>query len=400
MQTVTVLTDRLPEAIAALEKLLKKAARIGFPGLGYTVGETRAVKTHVNGKEVEVHKTDLALTESVVKVGDHEFLAHIERTDAGVLLDVVPGVTDLDTRFRSATSACQHCNVERSRRHLYAVRETLTGRQKQIGRSCLQLYMGIDPVQVAARFAWLGAFRELGDEERGFGRLAYYEEIRRILSATATVVRLYGWMSKTQAMISEGLTPTSARVALYVGGLQAWMGKYERDEWHAIDAARRPEQDDAEADAVVAFVRDELAGDSEYVHNLKVLFSQDYIADAKRLGIVVSAYAARARARDVELRRAGQKGPGKAHVGAVGDRLRALLVEAEGARQVGEGAFGPTYLYKFRTEAGDVLTWFTGKPGLVAEGERVRLTGTVKALGDYNGAPETQLTRCTLEKLA
>lgn len=399
MKSIRVLTELLPQAAEELNKLIKKAKRIGSKPLSYVVGPTTVEKTRYNGRTVEVEYTELILTEDLVQVQDHEFLAHIELTEAGVLIDAVPG-TDISlvAAFKDTDARCEHCNVLRRRKDVYVVREKATGQLKQIGRNCLQDYMGISPAAVAARFSFLAAFVELGnqDGEGGFGRLRYYERIEEILAATVTVVRMYGWTSKQQA--EERQTEATANhVSLMLSVIDIHTSESNKQKILAMRREQRPADKEVARD-VVEFVRSaDFTGDSEYVHNLKVLFSQEAITQPRRFAIVVSAYVVFVRAQEQAIRRSIENRPSTEYLGEVGLRIKLLPVTIEFFRQVGEGQFGPTYLFKFRDEAGHVLTWFTGNNYDVTVGEQVKLTGTVKAHNEYMGSRETLMTRCKLD---
>jgi hypothetical protein len=102
---------------------------------------------------------------------------------------------------------------------------------------------------------------------------------------------------------------------------------------------------------------------------------------------------------------AAQRPAPRHHSAAPGTRLRG--VPAVLARTASyEGGYGWVYVLTFVTDAGEVLVWKgsgawkTRDDGTVQPyriGERVRLTGTVKAHGEYNGQPQTYVSRCKLE---
>lgn len=89
------------------------------------------------------------------------------------------------------------------------------------------------------------------------------------------------------------------------------------------------------------------------------------------------------------------------HVGAVKDRLRGLLVTVEHMQNI-ESHFGTCTLYKLRDASGNLFSWFASSRNVetVRPGDTVSLTGTIKAHVEYKGTKETQLTRCSLVKLA
>ena len=59
------------------------------------------------------------------------------------------------------------------------------------------------------------------------------------------------------------------------------------------------------------------------------------------------------------------------------------------------GRYGPSKLVKFDSDEGNILMTFTTArwSSLISEGEHVHAEGIVKAHKEYQGVPETQLTR-------
>lgn len=89
------------------------------------------------------------------------------------------------------------------------------------------------------------------------------------------------------------------------------------------------------------------------------------------------------------------------YVGAVGQRdKKGCLATLEAIIPVGaDSMYGPKYLHKFRTEGGDILTWFaSGSSGAGRDdvGKTFRIVGTVKEHSEFRGVKQTVLTRCKL----
>lgn len=403
---VWVLDYRVPEALAALEKLAAKARRYGCDDVAVTVGETIKEKGHYrdwDGEEraITVYLTRLSVTGVAPRIGNHEFLARIELDEGGNLVDAVPGVEDLDRRFRDSDGTCEHCNKKRRRAEVYAVRNLDDGRQLAVGSNCLRDYLGIDdPAKIARRFALLRGIGGIDEDERGHRlKPRWNQSLEGLLILAAVCVRLFGWCSKAQAQADDRLTSTSSYVytMLFPGTRPT---KADLELMAKIEAAIS--DDDREtAQATIRWVRDELTGDSDYVQNLRTIFSRDDIRDEKRIGLAVSAIAGYHRAKELELRKTKDREAAahSQHVGNEGDRLRGLKVTLEMQRVIGANDFGDRILVKFRDEAGNTLSWITGKGCGFEIGEQLILDGTVKAHKEYNGNAETNLTRCKVHEI-
>lgn len=165
---ITVLAERLPEAVKELKKLARKAERYGCPTITWNVGEPREERRQTaQGRRVTVMVTDIILDAlEAPRVGPYRFLARLERTPAGTIIDSVPGEV-LPERFRHSDGTCEHCRTARDRRHLFVVAKD-GGEPLQVGRSCLRDYMGTDtPKSVASRFRWERELREFSEGSGG-----------------------------------------------------------------------------------------------------------------------------------------------------------------------------------------------------------------------------------------
>ena len=185
---ITIIADRLPEAVKALKKLAAKAERYGTPTIAWSVGSPRPEgRLDSTGRKITVMVTDVTLGAlEAPRVGAFRFLARLERTPAGTIIDSIPGVT-LPERFRHSTGECEHCSKVRDRKHLFVVQEGDLP-PVQVGRTCLRDFMGTDtPESVASRFRWEREFRgpvspEMLSFRRSVPSRTSTRQIRRISS--------------------------------------------------------------------------------------------------------------------------------------------------------------------------------------------------------------------------
>lgn len=394
--TIRILAARLPEARKALTRLVNKARRYGCGDISFTEDATvvereRIVEWDGTARTVTVEYAELTITGDTLRIGEHEFMARVEIHSGGNLVDTVPGITDLNPEFRHTVGYCEHCHTQRNRKDVFIVRNS-EGRQLQVGRDCLHDFLGVDPVAVAHRFKFWAAMEGFAGDYVG-GPSDWGQSLEGVMALAAVCVRLYGWCSKGQAQYDESLMPTSG----WVGMVLNPCGDEQRAAARKIVEART-DADYATAAATIKWVREELAANSDYTHNLKVIFGDDTIRDPRRLGLAVSAIAAYHRAQEQALRltKEHEVAAQSQHIGAVGERIRDLPVTLQFQRVIGGNEWADAVLIKFVDDSGNILTWITSKGSGLEVGERALLTGTVKAHGDYNGAHETKMTRCKL----
>lgn len=390
--TITILEARREEALEALRKLAKKAERYGTPRITWTLAPAREeVRQDSEGRKVRVLVRDITFnTLEAPKVGDFAFIAKLELTPNGAIIDSIPGEV-LPEHFRHSTGECEHCQRTRSRAHLFVVRSP-EGRLVQVGRSCLRDYMGTDtPASVAARFRFLREASQWGEEFGG--SVTIEDSARELLAVTATAIRLWGWVPKS-APEGSG-QPTAYKVA-------AWFWVSPSDKAGQKDRADlRAAITDADhelAQAVLDWVASEEAGDSEYIHNLRTILAPGVVT-AQRRGYACSAVAAYQRhLGKLEVKRREREASASSrHIGKVGERLKDLQVTCLGNRSI-QGSYGLTIIYKLRDDRGNVFSWFSSGGADMDVGRTYRLDATVKGHGEYNGVAETQLTRAKVKE--
>lgn len=395
MTTITVLTERLPEARKELERLARRAQRASGDDITVRVGEARTERRQVadwdgHTRWVRESVVDLEIEGEAPRVGPWVFLARLEHTSEGVFTDSRPGV-EIGPEFRERGPECDHCRNARRRREVYVVENQETGERIQVGRSCLRDHLGIDnPARVAARFRLERQLRELneGDDWRS-GPARWSTE--GALVAAATSIRLHGWCSKGAANASEGRLTATADMARLVLAPTTHMSP--------ADLAERRELLEAVSDEDRQLARDTLDwargiedGAGDYLANIRVALSVD-LFDAKRLGLVVSAVSALLRERGVDLRRETTPRVESQWVGERGERLRGVQVTLEDARLVGCSRFGDVILSKMRDEAGNLLCWFSGSSTEHQVGESFLIDATVKSHDSFRDTRQTILTR-------
>lgn len=392
-QTITVLHARRDEARKVLTKLSKKAHRYGCPDIKFTAGPPRQVEDYVvdwdgSGRKVTQLVCDFFVEGDAPKVGNYEFVAKLEFTAGGVLVQNAPG-KQASERFRNVGSWCDHCETDRQRRDVFVVEDD-EGNQMQVGRTCLRDFLGMDsPNAIMGRFRF---WQEIDDVERGLG-MAYQWSASTVgmLELSAVGIRLFGWCSKGQANMDESLTPTVTYVML--GLTTQTLSRTEANLKRRL-IAELSDSDREMAHRVLSWARG-LDGSNDYYHNLRVVLTPEAQDDPKRAGLVVSAVAAYQREEERQLRLTKERAEASksVHLGAEKERLKGLLVTKTDSRVVGGSSFGECVLIKFRTEDGNVLSWFTGSGTGRENGEQFVIDGTVKRHTEFNGVKETQLTR-------
>lgn len=348
-----------------------------------------------------IDTVDITVRGEMPRIAGWDVVAVVEMDpEAGVMTRTWPGSGDVDlTALRSRTaSECDHCNKDRDRAKVYALRNAETGEIKQVGSTCLALFLGLTLDLNLDR----GFDADPGDELDGLGGGGFDTSHIRyttayVVEVATAVVSLFGYVSRADADLAMGKTATADRVKACMSPRRPAERELAALVWDAMT-----EETAAKAVKVLAYAQgmDAEDGAGEYARNVAAVARPERVTP-KNVGLLASAVTAYDRhvqreiEREVERAAAGDS----AWQGTVKKRqvfagLRLTMVKPC------ESDFGVSYLVKFVDAAGNRFSWFSSR-GVDAEvGEVVDVKGTVKAHQEWQGVKETALSRCVLTPTA
>lgn len=368
-------TDGNP-IIETTRKLVDKSAPI--PGGYSALGFAKQVQVTISGESPQL--------------SGWKFAAKLEHLRTGNLVKSLPGGGPVDPRYLTSKSVCEHCGTSRMRNETYVVTHD-DGRQMQIGSSCLKDFLGhvnaLDFAkameQQSAFFAEIMAMSDGGDPESERGWRNYtggYSEgydLDVFMGAVLRIVREDGaFVSKASSGMSG--KPPTAEIA-----------------WRAIPRGETgSEKDKAEAQKVIEWavgISDEQAIKEPYLNNIRVIARDGYV-DRRSYGLaasMVAAYSKAAAAKNESTKAESQ------WQGEEGKRDTFKLKMT--GLYVSDGAYGETYIYRFRDGAGNVFVWYAsarqynGDGDSIGTGDDVTITATIKKHDEYKGVKQTVITR-------
>ena len=385
--TYLIPLTNLPVVEEHVARLNKRAAKLGQDPVVLVFGATKTIegrKVNSEGRSVkfQYQAIELSVAGSSPKLAGWSLIASVEILDGMNIVRAVPGET-VPIKFRTTDGHCDHCNVNRLRKEVFALRHE-DGRVVQIGRQCIADFLGhVSADDVAARATHLAAFGELlavCEDADYVGGGEQMTDLVRFLAFTAHIVREMGWVSKGAAM--GGLLPTAERVA---SSLRARPGNSDYVE--TVDA------DWAEAqDALAWALTIPMTTTNDYLANVLAVARRGVI-DNKAHGIAASIIPAyqREQNRLVAERLRCESSAGSIYVGTVGKREDFALT-VTGVINI-EGMYGCTSLHLMQDAAGNQFKWFSSSCAL-DRGAIIILKGTIKAHEEYKGVRTTVLTRC------
>ncbi len=314
--------------------------------------------------------------------GGFVFCATLEHHTTGNIIRAVPGV-EVPEEFRTVEPRCDHCNLTRSRKDTYLVRDAL-GAWKQVGHSCVANYLGHTSLeQIGYCAEVIKTVRECEDEERF--RVAGSEVVTPLefLEMTCEAVERFGYLSAKSAADNGGTTTAGI----------AWRQLFPGQDMKESERLRVSPKSEERAAQVLAWVRESMTPRSDYEWNLRASAALEFI-EHRQAGILASAVAAHARALGLLAERAKTRGESK-HFGEVGKREEFTLTVIK--EHTFETSFGLSTVFIMKDDSGNVAKWFTGR-GSLDVGTTYRVKATVKAHDSYEGTAQTSLTRVTVIK--
>ena len=372
-----------------LARLNKKAARAGTGEIKLTrISET--VEMHNDGT-VDVYY-QVAVEGEAPKIAGWAFLARIDHNSdpsgASNLVYVMPGQVCPDD-YRNAKADCDHCGYRRQRRDTYVLASETTGELKQVGRTCIQDFIGIDPAKVAAQAERITEIMKDADAAEKSGTLGVPYNRRHImlelfLAFTAKTVREDGWVGSKQAYGESGIVASKDRALTEMFPYGGYDG----------EAPEQPSNEDNEkATAAMAYALTLDPAKSDYNHNVFTIAKTGYI-DFKAVGLAASII----RIYDLHLgRQAEQKTKidlsGSEYVGEMKARIRGVVTVI--GKKSGMGHYGPWTMFRMvsKNDGNLLVTFATGENFNPEIGDELEIKGTVKKHEVFNGVKQTMLNR-------
>lgn len=401
MHQYNIILERRAAVESALHALAKRASRKGLPmplwtwGKAYQTNERAPLPVTREApppewKEPRVQRIPLYLDAPPARFAGWTFAATIQHTENGNIVRNVPGA-EVPASFRTASSACEHCRVQRRRNDTFVVQHE-SARYMQVGSSCIADFLGGDDASKIASqaelLASINALCESGESGEFGGRTEPSYVLSTFLAVAAAAVRVHGWVSR-----SKGDFPTADCT------LKALEGKLRPDQ--AFEVTPADESLALAAEVWAESISDETLEKErgDYLHNVRVVARGGSVT-LRTAGIAASIIQAYNR-NVMDQRRAEARVQASAlskYVGTPGKR-EAFSVKLDNITGY-DTTFGYVTLLRFVTDDGSILIWKASNPPDLQPsqvGQRFKLTGSVKEHSEYKGAKQTLVQRCKVE---
>ena len=362
-----------------LEKLSKKANAYGnhltwsFSEEFVTTRNVYTVDSEIKVKTLsdtqKVFAVDVTIDSDIIKKDGYTVVAQIEAV--GYEQNLVKMLDDSTPELAWYTNPlyCEHCGCNRLRRFVFIVRDE-SGCCKQVGKTCLKDYCGIDPKLIAMS-------KELTDEIieeygidgydfSGSGEFGY--DVLKNIAEAYEIVKKHGYVK------SDENNSTKSRLMYEIG--RAEPSK------EATDFAQKMQDELSKADY------SEL---TDFLRNVKSLIDAKYcrMNAFGYLAYAPVAFQNYMKKREQKQNQEETKGLSD-YIGTIGEKISADIKEFRLITSW-QTVYGCTHLYKFTTSDDNTIVWYASK----CIGDNVKkITGTIKDHKEYDGEKQTVLTRC------
>jgi hypothetical protein len=419
--------SRLQERV---EKLNKRAARLGVPEIRLELGERETVYTcsvdygpavsndprawdrpHSMSKLV-VHAHERCTAELAgepPRLAGWSFVAVIDHLSNGAVTRYPLCEVEVDLKqFRGADATCDHCQTKRQRHETFVVVHE-DGRLMRVGRNCIADFLGHqDPAKLIGHLnIWASIFAELDDcYEGGMGTGERRLYLAEFLAHVAREMRQNGWLSRGKAY-EQGSVHFATADCAETGYWDALApGLLSRNRREQIQTTKEDAERGAKAIEWVRALTDVDVQDSDYLWNLRAVCQDDHIRP-KKSGLAASVIVSAERAFEKALEREREAQKSNEHLGSKKERLT-LELTLVAYREL-ESDWGVSCMHRFEDPAGNCLVWFATNPSFIPVdkygkrgmevGETLTLAATVKAHDEYKGRKQTKVTRVALPKV-
>ena len=374
-----------------LKSLNKKACRAGTSQFKLTVVSETAEKQD-NGY-VNVYKQVVVEGEQP-RICGWTFVARLDHncdhTGGSNLVYVMPGQT-LPQEYRTRSADCEHCGWIRKRRDTYILCNDQTGELKQVGRTCIQDFIGIDPEKVLAHTEWLKSLYDTARDaeseplDRSNIRDNRFVDVQTFLSYVACAIKHYGWISSKQAYSNDQMsTRDYAWKMMFPCGLGVGYGSKDPQ----LNSA-----DSQVAESAIAWALQQDKTSSDFVYNMVTIAEtgyMDYKATATAAWIVQGYLKHLGDQQDaIDLSKSQ-------HFANPGDKIRGKVqvISKKILPMSQYDQFAKTLVRMLSQDGNLIVTFATGSFGSSVEaGDQITIRATVTKNDVFNGVNQTVVNR-------
>lgn len=378
-----------------IHSLERKGLKVDVKEIGPTIQTVDGIDYRCTDYEIS--------TEILYAENGWEFIGTIEHKSGGNIIRKIKNVK-VSKRYETAPNECEHCHTIRNRIDTYLVRNTETNEFRQVGKTCLRDYTGLNPAicAVAMSLERELAAMEIDEDEviRGgsgvYGSFIGFDAylVKRIAYAE---IKKNGYRKNTEENARGVVTHSTKSVVrnLY----------YSRGE---VDMAS-----DAEIAEVDEWVKNLDTNNNDYFRNASIAYNENYL-EYRDIPLVVSLISCYFRDKQIQSEKAAREKARQAGVqasqeagyaGEVGDKIEFEVVSDRILWVNDPYTYGAriTHTHRITDTQGHIILWTTGNVYEMNEAgwtdnngcfvAGIKIKATVKSHKEFRGELQTVVTR-------
>lgn len=371
--TYTIHESNMETLQKKLNSFSKKCAKYNVPF------NFKVISEKFERQDGIIHKFYVVEISGAYKVKGWELVAMLERTDYGNQIFKLKEV-ELPSRFYSDYPTCEHCGINRYRKH-FGILYSQTEGFKIVGKSCLKDFLGQDIELFAAHLNIMKAAKDFQNYDSDYSPT--YIDVHEYLEAACDIVDKYGFVSKTAN------SPYSTAMMAY-GLLYPDKCSYDITSRLHYDNIFFTGKHEEEVDDMIKYISEQESL-TDYIHNLKIAASMKY-ADKKQLGFLASLVPHYRR--HIKYQNREKSNPLKSEFyGNVNDRI-SIKNAPISCTFSGVNSYGQYFVYQI-IDGNHIFMWRTNQE---YSKSTISLTGNIKDHRKYNEQNQTWITRCRIQK--
>lgn len=380
----------LTELIGELEKKIKPIQRkCNKYGCDFKYEKVEEITKYVND---DYYSFTVVEVEGEAIINDYQLVGVIEYSEEGNIVKPINNA-EVPKRFWNTENYCEHCNSKRFRNKLYIVKNLKTNEYKQLGKSCVKLYTnGIDAEHFAKILECFDLFAQYDDlyfeDYIGSHYVTPNYKVNDVLNIAIMLIDNLGYMNSNDELSTKKLIQYGLRDIDY---MNKEIRRYCNEEFTENDVKV---DRTTKINSIKEYYLSQKA-DTEFIHNVKVLLSNEYIK-ADMIGYI--AYLPNGYDKYIEQKKKLEIDfdiDNASYYGEISKRYKQVDISNIKVIATYTTEYGITTVYQIIVD-NSVLIWKTSKSYDISDINKIDFT--VKEYKVYKGINQTVVTRCKLYK--
>ena len=365
-----------------IESLNKKAEKLGLKPTQYSIIREYQ-KKFINEWNTTyfIDFIDINIESHEIKVGNYTFLGTIDHSqENGTFVNPVPGKS-IPQKYFDSPNHCDHCNINRYRTETFIFEDK--GETKQVGRTCLKEFFGIDPEQELNHYQRIATLSAEFDEENfSSGARGYeYFDMINILSIGLALSKDFGYISSK--MSEETDKPSTNTQVLNV----LFPNNHPNSKAFSKHYHTQAENYNNKAQDIIAWAISHFTSNTEFDHNISNVIKSETISE-KYFGYLLCLIALHHKHTESQ----SNTNITNEYFGKEKDKI-SLNLTCKSIYQT-ESYYGFTTIISFISDSGHIFVWYaSGAHDEFTKGESYTIKATIKGHKEYKGTKQTIITR-------